>query len=156
MTNHPAGKDVSLEIPLPLSSPGLHKVLITPISIPLLSQMLLSSVPGTVQTGSAWPLSSQARCTQAPHPADFLHGADQVPVFLKQPRTLQPEPRRPGATGPALLFGMAASSRFPIPSRHTAHHSGSYSKLSLLRYFSAVAPSAGRLHQTAVSLPPLM
>lgn len=85
MTNHPAGKEVFLEIPLPLSSPGLHKMLITPVSIPLLSQMLLSSVPGTVQTGSAWPLSSQARCTQTPHPADFLHGADQVPVFLKQP-----------------------------------------------------------------------
>lgn len=68
---------------------------------------------------------------------------------LNSPATLQPEPRRPGVIGPALLFGLATSSRFPIPSKHTAHHSVAYSKLSHLRYFSAVASSAGRLRQTA-------
>lgn len=120
--------------------------------------MLLLSVPETVQTGSAWPLRSQARCTEALHPSETSR-MEQTRYLssLNSPATLQPEPRRPGVTAPALLFSMAASSRFPMPSRHTVHHSVACSKLSHLRYFSAVAPSAGRLrvehHQFKHQLP---
>lgn len=69
-------------------------MLITPISTPLLPQMLLSSVPETVQTGSAWPLSSQARCTdKALHPAE-TSSMEQTRYLssLNSPATLQPEP----------------------------------------------------------------
>lgn len=86
-------------------------MLIIPISTPLLSQMLLSSVPETVQTGSAWPLSSQARCTdKALHLAE-TSSMEQTRYLssLNSPATLQPEPRRPGVTSPALVFGLAAS-----------------------------------------------